>query len=73
MKVIIDRIDKVDKNQMNILIIRLEKMFNEKKMKQDINGNLRYRVVEKYPDNESIKLSHYYVANHQTVSVGLLI
>ena len=28
-------------------------------------------LLEKYPDNKSIKLSHYYVANHQTVSVSL--
>ena len=45
MKAIIDRIDKVDKNQMNIIDYKTgKKMLNEKKMKQYnkiFNGNLR--------------------------------
>ena len=73
MKAIIDRIDKVDKNQMNIIDYKTgKKMLNEKKMKQDMQMAIYgIGLLEKYPDNKSINLSHYYVANHQTVSVSL--
>ena len=72
-KAIIDRIDKSDKNQMDIIDYKTgKKMLNEKKMKQDMQMAIYgIGLLKRYPEIKKINLSHYYVANHKTVSVSL--
>ena len=72
-KAIIDRIDKIYKNQMHIIDYKTgKKMLNEKKMKQDMQMAIYgIGLLQKYPESKKINLSHYYVANNKTVSVSL--
>ena len=49
-----------------------KKMLNEKKMKQDMQMAIYgIGLLKRYPEIKKINLSHYYVANHKTVSVSL--
>ena len=69
-KAIIDRVD-IDNRKMHIIDYKTtKKPFKEDKLKNDLQlGIYLFAIKDSFPDLDEIKLSHYYVALDEQVSI----